>query len=46
MEIGRQNEATLVYHEEQAELAAKRDRAANLQAILDGYSACGGGRQP
>lgn len=42
MEIGRRRKAAAVYQEEKQVLAAKCDRAANLQAILEAYSACGG----
>lgn len=46
MEIGRWRKATLVYQEEKEVLAAKRDRAANLQEVLDSYSARKGYHQP
>lgn len=42
MESGRRRVATPVYQEEKQVLVAKRDRPPNLQAILHGYSACGG----
>lgn len=42
MEIVRRRKATVGRQEEKQVLAAKRSRAANLQAALDGYSARGG----
>lgn len=42
MEIGRRRKAATIYPEEKQVLAARGGRPANLQAILEGYSACGG----